>query len=165
MAIDWVESSFITTSYGWQFTEPIYSDWIRIRSSLFNYPKIKRTLWGSICQGGINPRRIFQEQKLIQSQITAYEFYFPRPPTLLPNERRIGIRGQRYYEFKDPNAKWVVHIDTPRIPIDATLPDFTNPTNPVLSESQINQIALAIVNQQQKINETIDVTPYPNELL
>lgn len=163
--IDWIESSFITTGYEWKWTQPIESDWIRIRSSLYEYPVIYRNIWGMICQGTDRPLQKFQEQRIYQSQTQSAIIYFPRPPLLLRSERRIGVLGQRFLKFKNPNAKWVVHIDTPRIPINATLPDYTNPTNPVLSESQINQIASAIVNQQQRINDTIDVTPYPNELL
>jgi len=165
MAIDWVEQCFITTSYAWQWSQPIESDWIRIRSTLLEYPKVYTSIWGMVCQGTDKPIQKFQEQRFYQSQTQAVILYLPRPPLLLPSERKIGILGQRFLKFKNPNAKWVVHIDTPRIPIDATLPDYTNPSNPVLNESQINQIALAVVNQQKRINDTIDVTPYPNELL
>jgi hypothetical protein len=165
MAIDWIEAAFITTGYEWRWTQPIESDWIRIRSTLYEYPVIYKSIWGMICQGTNQPLQLFQKQRFYQSQKQSVIFYFPRPPLLLPSERRIGILGQRFLKFKNPNASWVVHIDTPRIPINATLPDYTNPANSVLNESQIQQLALAIVNQQQKINDTIDITPYPDELL
>lgn len=163
--IEWIESAFINTSYEWQFTLPIESDWIRIRSSLYEYPVVYRNIWGLICQGTQRPLQKFQTQKIWQSQTQATIIYFPRPPLLLPSERCFGVLGQRFLKFKDPNASWVIHIDTPRIPINATLPDYTNPNGQALSESQIQALAQAIVLQQQNIQDTIDIQPIPLTLL
>ena len=156
MAIDWVEAAFFNTSYQWQWTAPIESDWIRVRQTLYNYPKVYKYLWGLICQGTNSPLTKFQVQKLYQSQTQYQLIYFPRPPVLLPSERRIGVLGQRYLKFvgQYANASWVVHIDTPRIPINPILPD---PSDPLTLEQKIDEIRQLLLQNDPTLSETVDV--------
>ena len=152
--VDWVEQAFINTSYQWQWTAPIESDWIRVRQDLYNYPKVYKYLWGLICQGTNQPLTKFQVQKLYQSTTQYQLFYFPRPPFLTRSERRIGILGQRYLAFKGQyaNASWVVHIDTPRIPIDPILPE------PNLTlEQKIDDIRNLLIQNDPQLSAPVDV--------
>jgi hypothetical protein len=154
--VDWVEQAFFNTSYQWQWTAPIESDWIRVRQDLYNYPKVYKYLWGMICQGTNIPLTKFQVQKLYQSETQYQLFYFPRPPILLPSERRIGILGQRYLQFKNEyrNASWVVHIDTPRIPINPILPD---PEQELTLEQKVDEIRRLLVDNDPRLTEPVDV--------
>lgn len=184
MAVQWVESALIITSYGWQWTQPIESDWIRVRSSqtvemvadlaAINEARRNRgrsaiNLWGMICQGansGLGFQQKFQQRRLYLNPTQAEIIYFPRPPVLLPSERRIGVQGQRYYKFNNPNSKWIITIDTPDIPLNAVLPDFTDPNPVTLSETQFNALASQVASELTvRLGESLGNKPVPIDLI
>lgn len=154
MADFWVENSFVISSYSWQFSNPTDAEFIRIRSELINYPKKLYPNFGHICQG--NKDNILNFQRLYSVSSYGQIFLFPNYGIFPQNDRRIGILGQRLWDYGDPPLTWIVHIDTFNLNLLPTLPD---------NQAQKLEMILQILQSSEGGLNLTNINKMPPQLL